>query len=79
MKIELTRIYNNRPYYTIRHDDGKISHAFGYEQVEKFVNEANAKGEKIELVETKVLEKHSRLVELVNSLDKPKNQNEKTK
>jgi len=67
MKIELTRIYNNKPYYTIRHEDGTISYAFGYEQVRKCVEEAKNRREEIELVETKFLEEHSELVALLKS------------
>jgi len=67
MKIELTRVYDNKPYYTMTYEDGKRAHALGYEQTEKFVEEAKAKGEKIELVETTFLEEHSKLVALLNS------------
>ncbi len=67
MRIELTQIFNNKPYYTITGEDGKISYAMGYKQAEAFVNEAKAKGEKIELVRTAFLDEHSKLVKLVNS------------
>jgi len=67
MKIELSRIYNNKPYYTIRHNDGKIAHAFGYEQIRLIVEKARADKEKIELIETKFLKEHSKLVDLLGS------------
>lgn len=70
MKIELSQIYNNKPYYTIRHDDGKINHSFGYEQTKAYIESAIAKGEKIEFEDAKFLEEYSELLDLVVSLSK---------
>jgi hypothetical protein len=66
MKIELSQIYNNNPYYTIRYDNGEINHSFGYEQTKEYIEAARAKGEKIEIVETKFLKEHNKLVALLN-------------
>ena len=67
MKIELTQIFNNKPYYTIVYEDGKRAHALGYEQTKRYSEEAKTKGEKIELVRTAFLDEHSKLIKLVNS------------
>lgn len=68
MKIELTGIYNNKPYYMIRHDDEKINHSFGYEQTKNYIEAARTKGEKIEFEDTKFLDEHNKLIELIKSI-----------
>ncbi len=67
MIIELSKIYNNRPYYTIKSKDGTIAHAFGYDQVRPFVEKAKAAGEEIKVVDTRFLEEHSQLVALLTA------------
>jgi len=67
IKITLSQIYNNQPYYTIKHKDGRVDHAFGYEQVKKHITEARKNREKIEIGETLFLDEHNKLVELVKN------------
>ena len=73
IKISLTRIYGNKPYYTIKGENGSLSYALGYEQIAKVVEQAGARREKIELEDTKFMEEHSKLIDLLKS------QEEKTK
>lgn len=67
MIIELSRIYNNKPYYIIRYKDNTTAHAFGYEQIKSFVKKAKDSGEEIEITETKFLEEHDKLTDLLKS------------
>jgi len=67
MIIELSQIYSDKPYYTIRNKDGTIAYALGYKQIEAFVKKARDVGEEIKIEETKFLEEHSRLVALLNT------------
>ena len=77
MKIELSQVYNNKPYYTIRHEDGKKSQSFGYEQTKDFIESAITKGEKIEVEDTKFLDEHNKLIELIKSNPMKRRKNEK--
>ena len=77
MKIALSQIYDNKPYYTIRHDNGKINHSFGYEQTKAYIESAIAKGEKIEVEDTKFLDEHNKLIELIKSNPMKRRENEK--
>jgi len=73
MKIELSQIYNNNPYYTI-HQNGSIFHAFGYENVKKFVEEAKSKGEEIEVGGMeKLLEEHNKLLKFIGGKNEKNN------
>lgn len=64
MKIKLSQIYNNKPYYVVTHKDGRIEHAFGYAQIKKCVDVARSRKEKIEIVDS-FLDEHSKLLGLL--------------
>lgn len=67
MKLELSRVYGNQPYYTIYSDNGDIGYALGFENARKFIDEAGARGEKIEIENLGFLVEHVQLMELLNS------------
>jgi hypothetical protein len=72
IRITLSQIHNNKPYYTIKREDGKVDRVFGYEQAEKYIIEARKNGEKVEIEDTLFLDEHNKLVKLVKSKDKSK-------
>ncbi len=65
MKIKLSNIYNDRPYYEIVHEDGKVDYAFGAKQVKKIVERTRQKDEKVQIEEAKFLDEHSKLLKLI--------------
>ena len=63
MKITLIGIYNGKPYYELE-NSGKIIHAFGFEAIKKELEKYKGK---IELVESRIIEEHSKLIELIKN------------
>ena len=63
MKIELIGIYNGKPYYEVE-NNRKIIHVFGFEAVKKTIEKYKGK---IELIESRIIEEHSKLIELIKN------------
>lgn len=71
MIIELAQLYNNNLYYKITYKDGKQAYSLGYEQTRKLIEEAKARGEKIEIRGIqKLVEEHNKLIKFIKSENK---------
>lgn len=80
IKVKLSQIYNNKPYYEIKDKKGRTYYATEPERAVEIANEIRKNREKINIESIdQILDKHNRLIELVNSLNKRKNEQEKRK